>query len=41
LLFQKFKFIDPEIVIGIDHKEYSPSTKLSEENIAFLSPYFS
>ena len=37
---EKFKSNNSEIVIGIDHKEYSHSTKLSEENINSLSADF-
>ena len=36
-----FQSISSEIEIGIDHKEYSHSTKLSEENISSLSADFS
>ena len=38
---EKFKSNSSEIELGIDHKEYSHSTKLSKENIAFLSANFS
>ena len=38
---EKFKSNSSEIELGIDHKEYSHSTKLSKENIASLSPDFS
>ena len=38
---QKFKSNSSEIELGIDHKEYSHSTKLSKENIASLSTDFS
>ena len=38
---EKFKSNSSEIEIGIDHKEYSHSTKLSKENIASLSTDFS
>ena len=38
---KKFKSNSSEIVLGIDHKEYSHSTKLSKENIASLSTDFS
>ena len=34
---EKFKSNSSEIELGIDHKEYSHSTKLSRENIASLS----
>ena len=37
---EKFKSNSSEIELGIDHKEYSHSTKLSKENIASLSTYF-
>ena len=37
----KFKSNSSEIELGIDHKEYSHSTKLSKENIASLSADFS
>ena len=37
---EKFKSNSSEIEIGIDHKEYSHSTKLSKENIASLSDDF-
>ena len=38
---QKFKSNDVNIEIGMDHKEYSHTTKLSKENIASLSSDFS
>ena len=38
---EKFQFNSSEIELGIDHKEYSHSTKLSRENIASLSTDFS
>ena len=38
---EKFKSNSLEIELGIDHKEYSHSTKLSKENIASLSTDFS
>ena len=38
---QKFKSNKSEIELGINHKEYSHSTKLSKENIASLSADFS
>ena len=38
---EKFKSNNAEIVLGIDHKEYSHSTKLSKENIFSLSADFS
>ena len=38
---EKFKSNISEIELGIDHKEYSHSTKLSKENIASLSTDFS
>ena len=38
---QKFKSGNVEIELGIDHKEYSHTTKLSKENIASLSGDFS
>ena len=37
---EKFKSNNPEIELGIDHKEYSHSTKLSELNISSLSADF-
>jgi len=37
---EKFKSNSLEIELGIDHKEYSHSTKLSKENIASLSADF-
>ena len=38
---QKFKSNSSEIELGIDHKEYSHSTRLSKENITSLSADFS
>ena len=38
---EKFKSNSSEIELGIDHKEYSHSTKLSKENTASLSADFS
>ncbi|WP_072091033.1 DUF3501 family protein [Candidatus Pelagibacter communis] len=38
---EKFQSNSSEIELGIDHKEYSHSTKLSTENIASLSTDFS
>ena len=38
---EKFKSNSSEIELGIDHKEYSHSTKLSKENIFSLSADFS
>ena len=38
---EKFQPNSSEIELGIDHKEYSHSTKLSKENIASLSTDFS
>ena len=38
---EKFKSNNLEIELGIDHKEYSHTTKLSEENITSLSADFS
>ena len=38
---EKFQSNSSEIELGIDHKEYSHSTKLSKENIASLSSDFS
>ena len=38
---QKFKSNDVNIELGMDHKEYSHTTKLSKENIASLSADFS
>ena len=38
---QKFKSNDINIELGMDHKEYSHTTKLSKENIASLSEDFS
>ena len=37
----KFKSSDVNIELGMDHKEYSHTTKLSKENIASLSADFS
>ena len=37
---EKFQSNNSEIELGIDHKEYSHSTKLSKENIASLSADF-
>ena len=37
---EKFQSYSSEIELGIDHKEYSHSTKLSKENIASLSADF-
>ena len=37
---EKFQSNSSEIELGIDHKEYSHSTKLSKENIASLSSDF-
>jgi len=37
---EKFKLNNSEIELGIDHKEYSHSTKLSEVNISSLSTDF-
>ena len=37
---QKFKSGDVNIELGMDHKEYSHTTKLSKENIASLSADF-
>ena len=37
---QKFKSNKSEIELGIDHKEYSHTTKLSEENISSLAADF-
>ena len=37
---QKFKSSDVDIELGMDHKEYSHTTKLSKENIASLSADF-
>ena len=37
---EKFKSNSSEIELGIDHKEYSHSTKLSRENISSLSADF-
>ena len=38
---QKFKSSDVNIELGMDHKDYSHTTKLSRENIASLSEDFS
>ncbi len=38
---QKFKSSDVNIELGMDHKEYTHTTKLSKENIASLSEDFS
>ena len=38
---EKFQSNSSEIELGIDHKEYSHSTKLSKENVASLSTDFS
>ena len=38
---QKFKSSDVNIELGVDHREYSHTTKLSKENIASLSSDFS
>ncbi|MDC3203837.1 DUF3501 family protein [Candidatus Pelagibacter sp.] len=38
---QNFKSSDVNIELGMDHKEYSHTTKLSKENIASLSEDFS
>ena len=38
---QKFKSDDAEVEIGIDHKEYSHTTKLSSINLSSLSADFS
>ena len=38
---QKFKLDDAEVEIGIDHKEYSHTTKLSSANLSSLSADFS
>ena len=40
-LIEKFQSNSSEIELGIDHKEYSHSTKLSKENIGSLSADFS
>ena len=37
---EKFQSNSSEIELGIDHKEYSHSTKLSKENITSLSTDF-
>ena len=38
---QKFKSNDVDVELGMDHKEYSHTTKLTKENIASLSSDFS
>ena len=38
---QKFKLNDVDVELGMNHKEYSHTTKLSKENIASLSSDFS
>jgi len=38
---EKFKSHNSEVELGINHKEYSHTTKLSEENISSLSADFS
>ena len=38
---EKFKSSDVDVELGMDHKEYSHTTKLSKENIASLSADFS
>ena len=38
---QKFKLNDVDVELGMNHKEYSHTTKLSKENIASLSADFS
>ena len=38
---EKFKSGNVDIELGMDHKEYSHTTKLSKENIASLSADFS
>ncbi len=38
---QKFKSSDVNVELGMEHKEYSHTTKLSKENIASLSEDFS
>ena len=38
---EKFKSNDVDIELGMDHKDYSHTTKLSKENIASLSEDFS
>ena len=38
---KKFKSKESDIELGMDHKEYSHTTKLSKENIASLSADFS
>ena len=38
---QKFKSSDVNIELGVDHREYSHTTKLSKENIVSLSADFS
>ena len=37
---EKFKSSDVDVELGMDHKEYSHTTKLSKENIASLSEDF-
>ena len=32
----KFKSVDTSIIIGIDHKEYAHTTKLTEDNVKSL-----
>mgnify|MGYP001165390179 FL=1 len=39
-LIKKFQLNSSEIELGIDHKEYSHTTKLSEENISSLASDF-
>ena len=36
----KFKSVDTSIIIGIDHKEYAHTTKLTEDNVKSLSADF-
>ena len=38
---QKFKSNEIDVELGVDHREYSHTTKLSKENIASLSADFS
>ena len=38
---EKFKSSDVDVELGMDHKEYSHTTKLSKENIASLAADFS
>ena len=38
---KKFKLNNAEVEIGIDHKEYSHTTKLSAANLGSLSADFS